>query len=72
MNDYQGKKIVKGYQDKAHRAGWKDGLNGNDNKYPKPVNDYQKVYNMGYKSGVFFSDKDMICKPLRPPAPRKI
>ena len=35
----------------AHEIGFRDGLSGDSNQYQKPVNDYHKEYNRGYKSG---------------------
>ena len=35
----------------AHYQGYNDGLDGEENKYPNPINAYQKEYARGYKSG---------------------
>jgi hypothetical protein len=35
----------------AHMAGYNDGLDNQPNKYPEPINEYQKEYNRGYESG---------------------
>lgn len=39
----------------AHSSGFYDGLQSKKNFYPVPINDYQKEYNRGYKSGRFLS-----------------